>query len=177
MCFASPPFDWRSPASTASAKSQRFPCLPSSLSDPARCQAFRLRACREITTSRWLLIGRYGVVPFAMEFVVGDVDRLHLLFGYLDTLWVEAGVHLTTGFEAGLGRGGSDQLDDHRVADQRLATPVLADESEQAVLDLVPFAGAGRQMGHRYCQAGLVGETLQFALPQLDPCAVAAPTV
>ena len=60
--------------------------------------------------------------------------------------------------QAGLGGGGGDQLDDDLMADQRLAAPVLADEGEQAMLDPVPFAGAGRQVGHRDGQAGLVGE-------------------
>ena len=42
---------------------------------------------------------------------------------------------------------------------------VHGDEGEQAMLDLVPFAGARRQVGHGYFQVGLIGEALQFALP------------
>ena len=48
-------------------------------------------------------------------------------------------MHGQTG--AGCGRG--DQLNDGLVADQRFGTPVLANEREQAVLNLVPLAGAG----------------------------------
>ena len=54
-------------------------------------------------------------------------------------------LHLQTG----AGGGGGDQLDDGLVADQRLAAPVLGDEREQPMLDLVPLAGAGRQMTDR----------------------------
>ena len=49
--------------------------------------------------------------------------------------------------------------------EQRLAAPVLGDEGEQAVLDAVPFAGAGRVMGDGDGQPGSVGELLQFDLP------------
>ena len=79
--------------------------------------------------------------------------------------------------EAGVGRGGGDQLDDDLVADQRLAAPVLGDEGEQAVLDLVPFAGAGREVADGHGQAGLVGEALQLELPQPDARAVAAAAI
>ena len=63
--------------------------------------------------------------------------------------WIGVGVDAAGDGEAGFGRGGGDQLDDDLMADQRLAAPVLGDEGEQAVLDAVPFAGAGRQMGRR----------------------------
>jgi hypothetical protein len=41
-----------------------------------------------------------------------------------------------------------DQFDDDLMADQRLAAPISGDERKQAVLDLVPLAGAGRQVAH-----------------------------
>jgi hypothetical protein len=52
---------------------------------------------------------------------------------------------------------GIDQLHDALMAHQWLATPVLGDKREQAVLDLVPFAGAGWKWG------GLV-------IPTRQPC-------
>ncbi len=45
------------------------------------------------------------------------------------------------------------------------------------MLDLVPFAGAGRQVGHGDGEAGLVGEALDLALPQADPNAIAAAAI
>jgi hypothetical protein len=44
------------------------------------------------------------------------------------------------------------------VTDQRLAAPVHRDEGEQTMLDLVPFAGAGWQVGDGYLQAGTENE-------------------
>ena len=72
------------------------------------------------------------MVPLAMEFVTHDADRLHFLLGDRNALWVEVSIDLTTDLDAGLGRGGPDQSDDHLVANQRLATPVLGDEGEEA---------------------------------------------
>ena len=74
-------------------------------------------------------------------------------------------------------RGVGDQLDDDLMADQRLAAPVLGDEGEQAVLDAVPFAGAGRQMADGDRHPEFVGQHLQFALPQPHARAVAAAAI
>jgi hypothetical protein len=43
------------------------------------------------------------------------------------------------------------------------------------VLGFVPLAGAGRQVADHDVEAEFVGELLQFAFPQPDPLAVAAP--
>src|SRR5438876_8586288 len=47
-------------------------------------------------------------------------------------------------------------------------------EGEEAVLDFVPLAGAGRQVADHDVEAELVGQLLQFAFPQPHPRAVAA---
>jgi hypothetical protein len=66
-----------------------------------------------------------GVVPLAVEFGPREIDRLHLLFAHQDSLWVNVGVNLAAYLQTGLGGRGADQFDDHRMADQRLAAPVL----------------------------------------------------
>ena len=111
-----------------------------------------------------------------MERVAFDVDGVHLGIGNLDALGITAGVDVASDGEASIG-GGADQLDDDLMADERLAAPVLRNVGEQAMLDPVPFAGAGRQVGHRHGEAGFIGEALQFAFPQADPGAVAAAAV
>src|SRR4051812_30222364 len=136
------------------------------LCEPWNAEAVhQLRLCREITASRRLLVGRDGVIPFTVEFIVRDVDRVHLVVGHLDAFRVQVGVDLAADLQAGVGRRGADELDDDLMADQWFATPVHGDEGEQAMLNPVPLAGAGRQVGHRYLQASLIGEALQFALP------------
>jgi hypothetical protein len=59
--------------------------------------------------------------------------------------------------EAGFGGGRRDRLDDHAIADEWFGAPVLADEREEAVLDLVPLAGAGRQVADHDVEAEFVG--------------------
>ena len=63
------------------------------------------------------------------------------------------------------------------MADQRLPSPVLGDEREEPVLNLVPLAGARRQMAYLNRKAQFLGQLLQFHLPQPHPAAVAASAV
>ena len=64
--------------------------------------------------------------------------------------------------------------DDYLVADQRLPPPVHADEREQAVLDLVPLAGARREMADGDFHPKLIRQLLQFHLPKAYLGAIAA---
>jgi hypothetical protein len=69
-----------------------------------------------------------------------DVECSHLGIGDLDTLLVGVGIEPAGHGEAGIGGGVGDQLDDDLVADQRFAAPVLCNEGEQPMLDLIPLA-------------------------------------
>jgi hypothetical protein len=73
--------------------------------------------------------------------------------------------------------GPANQIDDDLVADQWTTAPVHADEREQSMLDLVPLAGARWKMTNPNRESQLVGERLQFLLPQAHPRAVATHTV
>ena len=81
-----------------------------------------------------------------MEVVAGEVDPHHVGVGDADAAGIGCGVDLASDRQSGLGGGGGDELDDGLVADERLGAPVLADEGKEAVLDLVPLAGSGRQV-------------------------------
>ena len=76
--------------------------------------------------------------------------------------------------KARLGGGRRDQLDDHLVIGEGASTPVHADLREEPVLDLVPFAGAGRQVTDRDRQTGLLGEAPELVLPGANSVAVAS---
>jgi hypothetical protein len=73
---------------------------------------------------------------------------------------------LRRGREARLWLWWQQQIYNHLMADQRFATPVLADEREQPMFDLIPLAGSRRQMANRDLHPGLVGQLLQFQFPQ-----------
>jgi hypothetical protein len=54
----------------------------------------------------------------------------------------------------------ADQIDDDAVADEWFGPPIHAGEREHAVLDLIPFAGARRQMVNIDLNAEFIGEFL-----------------
>src|SRR6516225_3056648 len=94
----------------------------------------------------------------------------HLLVRDLDTLWIFAGIDLGTDPQSGLGRGGGDEIDNHLVTHERFAAPVLTDEREQPMLNLVPLAGSGRQISSpvssaSFCNSNFQRRTLAPLLP------------
>src|SRR5262249_6973657 len=70
-----------------------------------------------------------------------------------------------------------NEVDDGFMAQQRSASPILGDETEQPVLNLVPFAGAWRKMTYVQFQPQRVRQVLQRYLPQTRATAVAAPSI
>src|ERR1700730_9325203 len=124
-----------------------------------------------------MIVWRDGVVPLAVELSTFEVDGGHVCIRYDNPAGVLAGVEFTVHREAGFGGSGRDQLDDHPIADEWLGTPVLADEGEEAVLNLVPLAGAGRQVADRNVEVELVGQRLPFAFPQPPRGAIAAASI
>ena len=60
----------------------------------------------------------------------------------------------------------ADQVDDGLKGAEGTASPVLRDVTEQAMLDLVPLAGAGWEMRDMDRQAQVVGQALQLLLPR-----------
>ena len=112
-----------------------------------------------------------------MEIAAGDVDVGQLIVGDGDAFWVTRLIKTTAHDEAGVGAGGGDQFDDDLVGEQRLASPVAGYEREKPVLDPVPLGRTGRQMADDQCEAGFVGEPLEFGLPEPAAGAVAAAAV
>lgn len=85
-----------------------------------------------------------GVVPFSVKGVTLNVHRCQGLLTDLLPFRVFVLIELAGDLETGLGCGGGDEVQDHLVTSERLASPVEGDEGEETVLDLVPLAGAGR---------------------------------
>jgi len=67
------------------------------------------------------------IIPFAVEFVSDNVDGFEFVFRDLDASWIYVRIEFATDCQAGLRRCGGDLLNDHLVADQRLAAPVSGD--------------------------------------------------
>jgi hypothetical protein len=98
----------------------------------------------------------------------------HCGFADLDALLVVARVERAFDFEPGFGRGRPDQLDHGKPIGKRSAAPVLRDVAEQSVLDLVPLRYAWRIVVDADHEASVVGQLLQFALPEPHPRAIRA---
>src|SRR5437899_13057291 len=86
------------------------------------------------------------VVPVAVEAVAVNVHGLHLLVRDSATSRVLSAIQTTDDFEAFRGGRAGDQVDDRLVVPQRFTSPVRGNEGEQAVFDLIPLAGARREM-------------------------------
>ena len=100
------------------------------------------------------------IVPFAVEVVPRDVHLGQFVIADFDPCFVGVGIELGLDRETGLRGRTGDEIDDGFVADQSFAAPVLRDEAEETVLDLVPLARAGREMAYGQLQPRLIGQVL-----------------
>ena len=91
-----------------------------------------------------------------MERVSSKSEFGHLLVGNLDPCRVDIRVKAAFHGQTCLGSGGGNEVDDDFMTDQRFAPPVLADEREQSVFDLVPLAGARREVADGNLHPGFV---------------------
>jgi len=77
--------------------------------------------------------------------------------------------------QAGLGAGGANEFEHLFIAVQGLGSPVLGDFGEQAMLDGIPFGGAGRVMSDRDGEPeGIAQLGLDFDLPGPGSATIAA---
>src|ERR1700676_3030407 len=91
--------------------------------------------------------------------------------------WVAPPVELCSDLQSSLGGRAGDQVDNDVVTDQGLATPVLRDVAEHTMLNLVPFAGARREMADMDGQAQLARQVLQRDFPEPAAAAVATAAI
>ena len=103
-----------------------------------------------------------------MKPVSEDVNRGQLFVAHLDLRWVVFLVEPGVNFKACRGSRCRDQVHHNLERLERNAPPVSGDVAEQAVFDLVPFAGARRIVADLDSEASLVGKSLEFETPQ--PC-------
>src|SRR4029077_7740382 len=112
-----------------------------------------------------------------MELGGFDFDRGEFGGGDEDALRIARLIEFAANGKSRIGLGGADQIDDHTVADEGLGTPVDRDEGEHAVLDLIPLAGAGRQVVDFDVDVEFVGQTLELEFPEANARAIAPAAV
>lgn len=112
-----------------------------------------------------------------MKGVRVGMDCCQLLIGHFDACGIGSQVALGMDVKSLPSRSCPDEIDYDLVALQRTTTPIHADVGEQAVLNLVPFAGPRWQMANGDGQPRLRCPSSYLDLPQPQPVAVAAATV
>ena len=80
-----------------------------------------------------------------MESVRCRSESTQLVFGDFDGGFLSVGVQGRLDNQAGLRGRAGDRIDDSLMAHQGASAPVLSNEAEESVLDLVPLARARRE--------------------------------
>jgi hypothetical protein len=117
------------------------------------------------------------VVPIAMECIPLECEQAHVCLRDSFANWIRASVQSGTDDEPRAGGGIADQIHDRLVGPERTLAPVDGDEREEAMLDLVPLAGARREVADVDFQPVLVGEVLESGFPHAKAISVATPGV
>src|SRR5271166_7018016 len=122
-------------------------------------------------------MGHNAVVPFAVK-VMGRQSQVSKLFvADLNLGFVMVGVQSSLNNQARARRGTGDEVDDGLMTHQGLPAPVLRDEAEQTMLNLVPLARARGKVADQEFHLQLVGQFLERHLPQPRARAVTAAAI
>src|SRR5712691_2759709 len=112
-----------------------------------------------------------------MEKMTRQIDGGKFGIGDFHALGVFVLIQFGADGESGGSCGGRDQLNNRLKAAQGLSAPIEGDEGKEAMFDLVPLAGPGRQMANSDGNTHRIREILQFYFPQTNPVAITAPTI
>src|SRR5437879_6442929 len=131
-----------------------------------------LRTLIEIELSTWPW--SQFIVPVPMKHMGMQREVAHFGAGDHTARRVPSLVQLRLHPQAGRGARVADQIDHGLKGAERTASPVFRDVAEEAMLDLVPLAGARWEVRDVDDQTQVVGEALHFLLPGARPIPVAA---
>ena len=112
-----------------------------------------------------------------MKTVSDQFDSSEVSVGDLDTFRIWSSVEFGAYGQSSTCLCIGNKIEHDFVADQRLASPVRADKGKHAMLDFIPFARSRRKMADPNRYTDLVGESLQFQLPEPHPRPIASSAV
>src|SRR5207245_6352816 len=95
-------------------------------------------------------------VPLAVEVGSLKPNGRHLASAHFDTNRILPSIEGRVDAQPRGRAGPTNEADDNLTAQQGLSTPVRGDVAKHAMLDLVPFARARRQMAYRHTQPRLI---------------------
>ena len=117
------------------------------------------------------------IVPFAVKRMAYDMTGFQFCVAHFSALLIRAFVEPRMDFQAGFRRRRADRLDHDLQRLQGNALPVPGDVAEQPMLNLVPFARAGRIVTDFDDQPRGIGDPLQLPSPEPGARTVAAAAV
>jgi len=106
-----------------------------------------------------------------------QVERAHFLVANLDPLFVGSWVHVGIDGETGCGGSPPNKPEHPWQRPQGVASPVVADLAEDAMLDGIPLRRATGIMAHRDGEARVIGELLQLVLPKSRTVPIASASI
>ncbi len=101
-----------------------------------------------------------------MKFALFQIHTLDFLIRHLATGRVLPAIQTAGHLESFGGRRASDQIYDRLIIPKRFAAPIRGDEREQPVFNLVPFAGARREVTDGDRKTGFIRQLLQLQFPE-----------
>ena len=117
------------------------------------------------------------VIPLAVELIANDGQFRHVLIWDLYARSIERIVNLSLDCQPFLSACVGNEVDDHGSAFQGSTAPVLTDMAEHPMFDLVPFAGARREMTDMNGHIELLSQLLDFDFPEAHATAIAAAAI
>lgn len=106
-----------------------------------------------------------------------EIQSLHVLTTDLHTGWLGVLSQLGLDGETCVGRGMTNDMDDHLVTHQRPPPPMLGHMTKHPLFDLLPLTGPRRKVPDVDRDTALIGELLACSLPQPIATGIAPPTI
>ncbi len=101
----------------------------------------------------------------------------HFVIGDFPSGFVSGGIEGGSDLEPLVNTGMGNEINNCRTTDEGASPPVLGDEGEHAVFDLVPLARTGRKVTNMDGHSERIRELLELNLPKAGTVAITAPTV
>jgi len=109
------------------------------------------------------------VIPFIVKLVLFQVYSLNLFVCYLAASRVFPEIKAACHLQPLGGRRARDQIDNRLIIRKRFAAPIRANEREQPVFNLVPLAGARREVTNGNRKTRFIRQFLQLHFPEAQP--------
>ena len=109
-----------------------------------------------------------------MEALLFECERLHFGIGDFDSYWILSLIQFRFYSQSGRSPGVANELHDGLESSERFTPPVFCNLAEEAMLDLVPFAGSWRKVRDMHVETVLIRELLQLYFPRTRAVTVAS---